>query len=390
MDSYLVYEAKKVKCSKPLHIGQTFVDLYGSFLADDARGDITPVNETKQNQIQNCLQYYNKFISSEELEDLERRCNPDLLKSDSDPKKIKFEIYKARKLYSRQDPDPDAKLETLKNFKKFMDLVDNTNKNVLLTAERYLKYRSVVSVGNERCEESISHSYSPIITIRSHYPFRHELRKKNTRGVPKLDREFKILGTTKLTEFRDALSCRQDLDTGEEKSKDPNKSTTPDTLGPALFYINGIIYIDDRYPYEDGFDYTDSLKDWGLRKGMDVRVYDMSTFCFNDIYMRLGYPNLYQHRGCCEHLFVFSDIECTPSKMFHSVTQYNYPLVSAIYLDYKTYCMMCFRYMGSWVTLNSKRTMTEEMLWCAKCFWRFNYTEDHKKIGEFHAYKYFS
>lgn len=123
---------------------------------------------------------------------------------------------------------------------------------------------------------------------------------------------------------------------------------------------------------------------------MEIKVYDMGEMCFNDIYVRLGYPNVYQHRGCCEHLFVFSDIECTPPEFMNLVNQFDYPLVTSVYNDCKSYCMICYKYMATWVTLNNLRTMSDEFLWCSRCFTRYNYTTCGKKVGEFSAYKYFS
>ncbi|XP_051875198.1 snRNA-activating protein complex subunit 3 isoform X2 [Pristis pectinata] len=163
-----------------------------------------------------------------------------------------------------------------------------------------------------------------------------------------------VLGSQKLTELRDAISCVSDLQIGGEFSNTPDlapEHISKDLYKSAFFFFEETFYNDLRY--SECRDLSRTIIDWveshdrGYGK---FRTAKMEDYTFNDMCIKVGYPYLYCHQGDCEHLVIITDIR--------------------------------------WVTNNDSFAPEDPCFFCDTCFRMLHYDTDGNKLGEFLAYPY--
>lgn len=199
-----------------------------------------------------------------------------------------------------------------------------------------------------------------------------------------------VLGSQKLTELRDAISCVSDLQIGGEFSKNPDlapENICKDLFKSAFFVFEGVFYNDMRYP--DCRDLSRNTIEWsesrdrGYGKFQSTRMED---FTFNDLCIKIGYPYLYCHQGDCEHVIVISDI-----RLIHHddcLDRTLYPLQTKKHWFCTRRCSICHIYTAKWVTNEDSLAPDDPCFFCDVCFRMLHYDTEGNKLGEFLAYPY--
>ncbi|XP_078070291.1 snRNA-activating protein complex subunit 3 isoform X3 [Mustelus asterias] len=182
--------------------------------------------------------------------------------------------------------------------------------------------------------------YSPIIFIK------HREKKPHHTLL--------VLGSQKLTELRDAISCVSDLQIGGEFSNTPDlapEHISKDLYKSAFFFFEGIFYNDMRY--SECRDLSRTIIEWAESHDRGCGKFSaakMEDYIFNDMCIKVGYPYLYCHQGDCEHVIIITDIR--------------------------------------WVTNNDSFAPEDPGFFCDLCFRMLHYDADGNKMGDFLAYPY--
>ncbi|KAJ7423415.1 snRNA-activating protein complex subunit 3 [Pitangus sulphuratus] len=128
-----------------------------------------------------------------------------------------------------------------------------------------------------------------------------------------------VLGSQKLTELRDSISCVSDLQIGGEFSSQPDQAPehiSKDLYKSAFFYFEGIFYNDRRYP--ECRDLSRTIIEWSEshdRGYGNLQSVKMEDYVFNDVSLKIGFPYLFCHQGNCEHIIIITDIRILLDKM---------------------------------------------------------------------------
>ncbi|XP_070791647.1 snRNA-activating protein complex subunit 3 isoform X3 [Pituophis catenifer annectens] len=188
-----------------------------------------------------------------------------------------------------------------------------------------------------------------VLTLNIFYPVifqKHKLRKPYQTLL--------ILGSQKLTELRDCISCVSDLQIGGEFSNNPAQAPeniSKDLYKSAFFYFEGVFYNDSRSP--ECRDLSRTITEWAESRDRGygtLRATKMEDYTFNDLNIKIGFPYLYCHQGDCEHIVIITDIR--------------------------------------WVTNEDSLAPQEPSFFCDACFQTLHYDADGNKLGEFLAYPY--
>ncbi|KAF4802922.1 snRNA-activating protein complex subunit 3 [Turdus rufiventris] len=163
-----------------------------------------------------------------------------------------------------------------------------------------------------------------------------------------------VLGSQKLTELRDSISCVSDLQIGGEFSSQPDQAPehiSKELYKSAFFYLEGIFYNDKRYP--ECRDLSRTIIEWSEshdRGYENFQSVKMEDYVFNDLSLKIGFPYLYCHQGNCEHIIIITDIR--------------------------------------WVTNRDSLAPEDPCFFCDVCFRMLHYDAEGNKLGEFLAYPY--
>uniref|UniRef100_H3AL38 snRNA-activating protein complex subunit 3 n=1 Tax=Latimeria chalumnae TaxID=7897 RepID=H3AL38_LATCH len=200
-----------------------------------------------------------------------------------------------------------------------------------------------------------------------------------------------VLGSQKLTELRDSLSCVSDLQIGGEFSNTPNlapEHVSKDLYKSAFFYMEGVFFNDMRYLECRDLSWT--IRDWAesLDRGYEkFQTVKMEDYMFNDLRIKVGFPYLYCHQGDCEHLIIITDIR----RLVHQddcLDKTMYPLVVRKHWLWSRKCAVCKLYTARWVTNNDSFAPEDPCFFCDTCFRMLHYDKDDNKLGEFLAFPY--
>ncbi|XP_063434460.1 snRNA-activating protein complex subunit 3-like [Mytilus trossulus] len=268
------------------------------------------------------------------------------------------------------------------------------------TVLRRLKYSSL----DEKNSSALYHDRKPredlgeyemdlpnvIINIRVYPPFKF-LKMQNAHNKIMPDLNFNVLGTQKLSDLRDKISCVNDLAIAHDLSDNPDNEFMPyakDVYKSGFFYIEGVFYNDMRYP--ECQDYGSSIMQWASQPGRkigEMRTEKMEESLFLNLNVRLGQPYCYMHQGDCEHLIIFTDIRLLNPD--DSLDIREYPRLMKKKRVTRTLCRACMMHSARWIVYNSEHAPENPCFFCDQCFKSFHYDEHGKKIGNIKAYKYF-
>ncbi|GAB6018780.1 small nuclear RNA activating complex, polypeptide 3 [Chamberlinius hualienensis] len=202
-----------------------------------------------------------------------------------------------------------------------------------------------------------------------------------------------VLGSQKLTELKDVISCSADLQPIGDFSGNPESDSTEiakNVYKSGFFFFNGVFYNDMRYPQCK--DNSKVIHDWLLDNPetqikfgrCSTQLMDEATF--NELEIKLGNCYLYMHQGDCEHFIIFDDLRLISTS--DSKNREDYPLCYSTKRERGLRCMVCYAFPPKWVTKNHKRVHADPFLFCDTCFYSFNYDAQKQKIGEFEAHPY--
>ncbi|XP_018404518.1 PREDICTED: snRNA-activating protein complex subunit 3 [Cyphomyrmex costatus] len=150
-----------------------------------------------------------------------------------------------------------------------------------------------------------------LVYIRVYEPFKSQPRSLKYRtNIPtlKLKSVVSILGSQTFYELRQKIMCQSDLSITKEISENPNQrpeSMAKDVYPSGFFYIEDTFYNDISIP--TNVDYSNIILDWAAAH--NIGPFEIATMDapINSLYTKFGFPWVYQHQGCCEHLIVLTD-----------------------------------------------------------------------------------
>ncbi|XP_067208386.1 uncharacterized protein Pbp49 isoform X2 [Linepithema humile] len=152
-----------------------------------------------------------------------------------------------------------------------------------------------------------------LVYVRIYEPFQSQPRSMgykpfNTPPVLKLKNVISIPGCQTLYELRRKIVCQSDLSIATEISENPNQKPGPTA---KHIYKSGFFYIEDTF-YNDtsasaNIDYSSVILEWAAIRGIGPFKVASMDVKINSLCARFGFPWVYQHQGCCEHLIVLSD-----------------------------------------------------------------------------------
>lgn len=135
-------------------------------------------------------------------------------------------------------------------------------------------------------------------------------------------------------------------------------------------------------------DYSAVIRKWAEEKKIATfSTAEMNGTRLDSLTPRIGYPYVYQHKGCCEHIFLFTQIRLL--SLNDCLCSSKYPYYNSIGRVRDKYCVVCGTNTASWLLCDSDRLPQNRSAMCTYCFKSYNYI-DGKKIGNFKAYPYFS
>ncbi|TRY97447.1 hypothetical protein DNTS_008194 [Danionella cerebrum] len=197
-----------------------------------------------------------------------------------------------------------------------------------------------------------------------------------------------VLGSQKLSDLRDAISCVSDLQVFGEFSDTPDivpQFLSKDHYKSAFFYFNGTFFNDTRFP--ECQDISATIREWARgREFPDFKTATMEDTYFYDLKLKVGFPYLFTHQGDCEHVVILTDVRLVHQEDCLDVKLY--PLITHKHKGFTRKCSVCHVYIGRWITTNDALAPSDPCLFCDQCFRIFHYDNQGKKLGDFQAYAY--
>ncbi|KAI4458855.1 snrna-activating protein complex subunit 3 [Holotrichia oblita] len=271
-------------------------------------------------------------------------------------------------------------LETIKAKVKYDGVLPRKKEFINMV----LKHDTTAS--NDDRDLNLDHS---LIVVRIYLPFIATLKKLNRRG-DKLTCSHEIVALTSnlLSELRDKIVCASDnglcVDIDDLKANPVQdvKAEYPS----ALIGIDDTLYVDMRSP--NAIDYSEVIQQWAVQKKIPkFKTVPMDQVRLQDLNFRLAYPYIYQHRGNCEHIIIFSDVRLI--KRSDPLCRSEYPFYRSINRYSVELCNICHVATAKWLLCECDRLPHDRTFLCQDCFMSYNYI-DGKRIGNFKAYPYYS
>lgn len=230
-----------------------------------------------------------------------------------------------------------------------------------------------------------------LVYCRVYEPFESQSRffKYKTTNAPvlKLKSVISILGCQTLYELRQKIICQSDLSITTDTSKNPNHQK-PGSMAKNI-YKSGFFYIEDTF-YNDtsvptNIDYSSVILEWAATRNIGPFKVATMDAQINSLCARFGFPWVYQHQGCCEHLIVLTDARLMTMNDVLSLSAY--PRIERIRPVSGKNCIYCGILNVHWILTEHNRIPHDISYFCNKCFISYNYVNG-KKIGNFKAYNY--
>lgn len=276
----------------------------------------------------------------------------------------------------------------LKTYKELVEGKNNTSQN-RNPFKRSRETYAMVPLPHQQQNEKYDFCdfYNDIILrIRIYRPAR-VVHTGQSLEKPVFAEEFECLGSNYLTDLRDKISCVCKKKRFFDVSDNPSAELPGKTTDPAYFFINNIFYNDRRNP--ENPDYSEVIRTWAKKavglKDIHFDVAQMETTRFLDLTVSIGFPQLYQHHGNCEHVFTISQIEVVAPGV-QCVQRQMYPRLCSFGYFNNRVCNMCGTRRYTFIVTKSDRQLHDPAYICNKCFFDYHYI-DGNKIGNFQAYK---
>lgn len=274
---------------------------------------------------------------------------------------------------------------------------ENSMKNITNVPRKYNRYRYIehkADSTDELCDlvplEEI------LITVRVYEPFAYK-RGEGTSRKPRLSQEFFVLGRQLLTDLRDKIYCHcqfgpfKDISNDFDSIKNHETAFPSEDTSPNKETDHGFFFITDTF-YTDcssiNTDYMNEIREWMSRRNEigPAQVKSMQNVKFEDLNVRIGFPQLYRHYVNCEHIISFTDIRLLASD--DCLKSADYPLLRCVSSTKMTLCQVCGIVEATFVVRNSNVHIQDPVFLCRNCLISFHYV-DAKKVGTFQAFRYF-
>ncbi|XP_041370612.1 snRNA-activating protein complex subunit 3-like [Gigantopelta aegis] len=320
-------------------------------------------------------------ITEETVDELTDVCSVDALLTGKEPQK--------ETLYKQIPEDLDLYCT---RFQKY-ELERRKDFGYKQMVARNMKYSLSENIKcSDHRQEVMTKTKSPVLcpnivlTVCVHRPYipgpYSKLRQDDT---------FLVLGTQKLTELRDVVTCVSDLSVAGDFSDNPDLtaiSSAKDIFKSGFFFMEGIFYDDMRDPLN--IRYSKEIIEWASEPSHGQNTYvakNMEDTRFSDLTVRLGQPYLYMHQGNCEHIIIISDIRLLHSSDPHELQSYPFKVLNN--RTRRTVCRACMTGTARWMVEKSHLTPDSPNFLCNVCFKMLLYDKNNKKIGNFEAKKFF-
>lgn len=205
---------------------------------------------------------------------------------------------------------------------------------------------------------------------------------------PVFAEEFECLGSNMLTELRDKIHCVCNHKRFFDISEHPDAPLPSKDTDPGYFFITDTFYNDKRNP--SNADYSETIRNWVKKaKGLSALKFKtalMEETQFIDLTVSLGFPQLYQHHGNCEHVFVISQLEVVTNPLRQLLSLSSYPHILTVSRYNHRTCNICGKLKYVFIVEGSNRQLHDPAYLCKQCFMSLHYV-DGQKIGEFQAYR---
>lgn len=214
-----------------------------------------------------------------------------------------------------------------------------------------------------------------IISLHFYYPYKYEPDKTNFQI--KFCQEYLVLGSQKLSVLRDKIYCSAQDGPFCEISENPTAERAPVEDNSAFFFITDTFYNDFSRPAAK--DYSSTIIEWAktIDDIDDLKVATMDEVKFEDLTVRLGYPQLYQHYGNCEHIFVFSDVRLLqPSDVLQ---RSKYPFLKTIANVRCRICFICGVNRVKYLVRGCNKQITDPTFYCQMCLSSYLYVDGKKR-----------
>ncbi|KAM7343316.1 proximal sequence element A Pbp49 [Cochliomyia hominivorax] len=334
--------------------------------------------------IQNAMELKNE---EERFKTIEENCSLEHLKQCSDPRVAEYVPG-----YSEIQRLTSAKIDLNSVYLKSFNALTKHKQFKKPTAFQRTRDSYTMMKAPPREEATSSHGLQPneeiLIYIRFYRPAR-ATHIGRTLERPVFSQEFVCLGRNFLSELRDKIYCVCNNKRFFDVSEHPDAPLPTKDRDPGFFFITDTFYNDKRSPLN--MDYSETIRNWAkTAKGLsnlEFKVARLEETRFIDLTVSLGFPQLYQHHGNCEHVFVFSNVELiTNPSLQLSTSLTSYPCVLSISRFNTRTCSICGKVNYVYVVEGSNRQLQDPAYLCKQCFLSFHYV-DGKKIGEFSAYR---
>ncbi|CAG9805618.1 unnamed protein product [Chironomus riparius] len=292
-----------------------------------------------------------------------------------------YEDYGKDKACDSGDEFSDFSEDALElNCVKFLRKESLHFKDVRYKESNLMTKRKEVDIENADME-----AYSDsIISIRFYDSFKYTPCVKNH---PRFNNEYTVLGSNLLTELRDIFYCSCNFGPFFDISDYPTAKIIQEenAPNPGFFFIHDTFYNDTRNP-----DYSASIIKWmsKFHYTRDFKTANMQDIKFEDLKIRIGYPNVYQHHGACEHLFCITSVDLIDSS--ETLNRSEYPKISLTSNKRSIQCDICNKAEAEYIVTNCPLHVQDPTRLCETCFFSYHYIDRTTKTCEFNAYKMYS
>ncbi|XP_074650404.1 snRNA-activating protein complex subunit 3-like [Tubulanus polymorphus] len=210
-----------------------------------------------------------------------------------------------------------------------------------------------------------------------------------SKSKPKVNQEIRVLGSQRLSELRDVITCASDYVIAGDFSQCPKQ--VPDIRAKDL-YRSGFFFIENTFYNDmrsmDSRDYSECIINWTKSPDINVGPFtkkDMEESLFIDLSIRLNHPYIYQHQGNCEHVIMFTNV-----RVIHEDDGpiERYPLLIRKRRRKRVLCRGCTRSNAKWTVRGSPFSTFDPSHFCDECFIMLHYNTDGEKLGDFKAYAF--
>uniref|UniRef100_A0A182W152 snRNA-activating protein complex subunit 3 n=1 Tax=Anopheles minimus TaxID=112268 RepID=A0A182W152_9DIPT len=248
---------------------------------------------------------------------------------------------------------------------------------------RYKRHKYMERKPDQELVKDLVPFQEMVLVLRFYEPFKYKAGRRL--GHPKFHQEYYVLSSQYLTELKDAIFCHCDSGPYYEVSENRMAETTEQLPKSGFFFIHDTFYNDFRD--DANHDYSAVIRKWADRQSLigELKSKRMEETRFGDLKFRLGYPQLYQHQGNCEHLFVVSD--CRLLATSDILSRARYPWLNSYGLGRDVPCNICGHCQAQYIVQNSNRHIFDPAYICENCLDSYHYKDD-QKIGEFDLYRF--